>query len=116
MQHPQVASILAWMWGLVQCCLLGIETDGCCARRKALAGLRFELDGKDLTGADARLTQAAIERELSVGLLSRAAFHGQADITSLLEARLLLSWAPHAVTCRLFLALPLLTARTHAIF
>ncbi len=56
------------------------------ACRKSLAGLRFELDGEDLTGADARLTQARIERELSVGLLSRAAFHGQADITSLLEA------------------------------
>ncbi len=55
--------------------------------RKALAALRFELDGADLTGADARLTQALIERELSVGLLSRAAFHGQADITSLLEVR-----------------------------
>ncbi len=49
--------------------------------------MRFELNGEDLTGADARLTQAVIERELSVGLLSRAAFHGQADITSLLEAR-----------------------------
>ena len=58
-------------------------------RRKALAGLRFELGGEDRTGADARLTQALIERELRVGLLSRAAFHGQADITSLLEARLL---------------------------
>ncbi len=48
------------------------------------------MNGEDLTGADARLTQAVIERELSVGLLSRAAFHGQADITSLLEASLLL--------------------------
>ena len=59
------------------------------ACRKSLAGLRFDLDGQDLTGADARLTQALIERELSVGLLSRAAFHGQADITSLLEARVM---------------------------
>ena len=58
-------------------------------RRKALAGLRFELGGEDRTGADARLTQALIEAELRVGLLSRAAFHGQADITSLLEVRLL---------------------------
>ena len=56
------------------------------ARRKALAGLRFELGGEDRTGADARLTQALIEAQLRVGLLSRAAFHGQADITSLLEA------------------------------
>ncbi|BDA43191.1 hypothetical protein COCOBI_04-2030 [Coccomyxa sp. Obi] len=55
-------------------------------RRKALATLRFELDGEDLTGADARLTQATIERRLAVGLLARASFHGQADITALLEA------------------------------
>jgi hypothetical protein len=56
-----------------------------CWRRKALASLRFELDGQDRTGADARLTQRAIEQHLAVGLLSRAAFHGQADVTSLLE-------------------------------
>lgn len=55
----------------------------CC--RKSLATLRFEVDGEDLTGADARLTQAAIERRLAVGLLARASFHGQADITALLE-------------------------------
>ncbi|KAK9914871.1 hypothetical protein WJX75_001641 [Coccomyxa subellipsoidea] len=55
-------------------------------RRKALAGLTFQLDGEDLTGADARLTQAQIERRLAIGLLARASFHGQADITSLLEA------------------------------
>ena len=60
-------------------------------RRKALVGLRFELGGEDRTGADARLTQALIEQELRVGLLSRAVFHGQADITSLLEARPLTS-------------------------
>ena len=54
--------------------------------RKGLAGLRFELGGEDLTGADARLTQAAIESRLAVGLLARACFHGQADITALLEA------------------------------
>ncbi len=60
---------------------------GCCECRKALAGLRFELDGEDLTGADSRLTQAQIERRLAVGLLARASFHGQADITSLLEVR-----------------------------
>jgi hypothetical protein len=54
--------------------------------RKGLAGLRFELGGEDLTGADAHLTQAAIESRLAVGLLSRACFHGQADITALLEA------------------------------
>ena len=58
----------------------------CC--RRALASLRFEVDGEDLTGADARLTQAAIERQLAVGLLARASFHGQADITALLEVPL----------------------------
>ena len=52
-----------------------------------MAGLRLELNGEDMTGADSRLTQALIEEKLSVNLLSRAAFHGQADITSLLEAR-----------------------------
>lgn len=56
--------------------------------RKALASLRFELDGEDMTGADARLTQAEIERRLAVGLLARASFHGQADITALLEVLL----------------------------
>jgi hypothetical protein len=61
--------------------------DNLCAGmcRKALAGLTFQLDGEDLTGADARLTQAQIERRLAIGLLARASFHGQADITSLLE-------------------------------
>lgn len=58
-------------------------------RRKGLAALRFEAGGEDCTGADARLTQAALEARLGVGLLSRAAFHGQADITAMLEARAL---------------------------
>lgn len=65
-----------------------LERVDVCWRRKALAGLTFQMDGEDLTGADARLTQAAIERRLAVGLLARASFHGQADITSLLEVYL----------------------------
>jgi len=68
-------------------------------RRKQLASLRFLVDGEDLTGADARLTQMAIERRLAVSLLSRAAFHGQADITSLLEVPAPFGGADHGTKC-----------------
>ncbi|KAK9831419.1 hypothetical protein WJX81_003210 [Elliptochloris bilobata] len=55
-------------------------------RRKQLARLTFELGGTDCTGADARLTQAAIEARLAASMLARVAFHGQADVNGLLEA------------------------------
>ncbi|KAK9830414.1 hypothetical protein WJX72_011641 [[Myrmecia] bisecta] len=54
--------------------------------RKKLMALKFEVAGEDLTKADARLTQAEIERVLAADLLTRVVFHGQADATSLLEA------------------------------
>ena len=53
--------------------------------RKKLAQLSLEIGGEDLTKADARLTQATIEEHLAVDLLARVAFHGQSDITALLE-------------------------------
>ncbi|KAK9831282.1 hypothetical protein WJX74_010231 [Apatococcus lobatus] len=55
-------------------------------RRKKLAKLTLKIAGEDLTKAEARLTQAAIEEHLAVDLLARVAFHGQSDITALLEA------------------------------
>jgi len=54
--------------------------------RKKLLRLRLKVDGEDLTGADARLTQATIDSLLGAPLISRASFLGQADAMSLLEA------------------------------
>lgn len=48
--------------------------------------LRFEYAGEDLTCLEQRLTQAEIDRVLGCDLLVRSVFHGQADITALLEA------------------------------
>ncbi|KAL0053768.1 hypothetical protein WJX82_010500 [Trebouxia sp. C0006] len=48
--------------------------------------LKFEYDGEDLTCLEQRLTQAEIDRILGSDLLVRAIFHGQADVTALLEA------------------------------
>ena len=47
--------------------------------------LKFEYDGEDLTCLEQRLTQAEIDRVLGSDLLVRAVFHGQADVTALLE-------------------------------
>ena len=47
--------------------------------------LKFEYDGEDLTCLEQRLTQAAIDRVMGTDLLVRAAFHGQSDVTALLE-------------------------------
>ena len=41
--------------------------------------------GEDLTGAEARLTQAEMDRVLGCQLLTRVVFHSQADIAGLLE-------------------------------
>ncbi len=57
-----------------------------CECRKKLAKLTLAIGGQDLTKADARMTQAAIEEHLAVDLLARVAFHGQNDVTALLEA------------------------------
>ncbi|KAL3150757.1 hypothetical protein ABBQ32_000532 [Trebouxia sp. C0010 RCD-2024] len=48
--------------------------------------LKFEYDGEDLTYLEQKLTQAEIDRVLGSDLLVRAVFHGQADVTGLLEA------------------------------
>lgn len=80
--------------------------------RKQLASLQFLVDGEDLTGADARLTQMAIERRLAVSLLSRAAFHGQADITSLLEVPAPVCRADQGIKCSFWCANRLLL-RSH---
>ena len=54
--------------------------------RKKLLRLRLRVGGEDLTGADARLTQATVDSLLGAPLISRASFLGQADAMSLLEA------------------------------
>ena len=53
--------------------------------RRGLASLRFTHAGEDLTGAEARLTQAEMDRVLGCQLLTRVVFHSQADIAGLLE-------------------------------
>ena len=54
--------------------------------RKKLTTLSFHLAGVDASGPDARLTQAAIDAALGGALISRAAFLGQSDVMSLIEA------------------------------
>ena len=55
--------------------------------RRGLAGLSFFLDGEDLTGAESKLTQAAMDRVLACHLLTRVVFHSQSDVAGLLEVR-----------------------------
>lgn len=55
--------------------------------RRGLAGLRFELDGEDMTGAESKLTQAAMDQLLACQLLTRVVFHSQSDVAGLLEVR-----------------------------
>ena len=54
-------------------------------RGPSKTALRFEYGGEDMTCLEQRLTQAAIDRVLASDLLVRAAFHGQSDMTALLE-------------------------------
>ena len=61
------------------------ELERAVSRRKLLR-LRLRVGGEDRTGADARLTQATVDSLLGAPLISRAAFLGQADAMSLLEA------------------------------
>lgn len=74
---------LVQLHSVMQVCDAVHASCGCC--RKKLAKLTLEVAGEDLTKAEARLTQAAIEEHLAVNLLARVAFHGQTDITALLE-------------------------------
>ena len=61
----------------------------CSGKRKKTGpkktALKFEYDGEDLTCLEQKLTQAEIDRVLGTDLLVRAVFHGQADVTALLE-------------------------------
>ena len=56
-------------------------------RGRGKGKLTFQLDGADLTMAEIKLTQAEVDRHLAADMLMRAVFHGQADITALLEVR-----------------------------
>ena len=56
-------------------------------RGRGKGKLTFELDTVDLTMAEIKLTQAEVDRHLAADMLMRAVFHGQADITVLLEVR-----------------------------
>eukprot|EP00891_Asterochloris_glomerata_P004273 jgi/Astpho2/4273/Aster-x0198 len=55
-------------------------------RGRGKGKLTFQLDGADLTMAEIKLTQAEVDRHLAADMLMRAVFHGQADITALLES------------------------------
>ena len=54
-------------------------------RGRGKGKLTFKLDDADLTMAEIKLTQAEVDRHLAADMLMRAVFHGQADITALLE-------------------------------
>ncbi len=47
--------------------------------------LSFQHNGQNLTCSDQKATQRQLDQKLKSDLLVSAAFHGQADITSLLE-------------------------------
>ena len=55
--------------------------------RKGGASLTFHLNGQDLTGAEAKITQRLIDEHLHADLLPKAVFHTQTDIAGLLEVR-----------------------------
>lgn len=70
------------------CTVRHVDLVACSGRRKGgpkRTALKFDFDGEDLTRLEQRLTQAEIDRVLGSDLLVRAAFHGQADVTALLE-------------------------------
>lgn len=54
-------------------------------RRKGLASLKFMYDNDDMTKAESKLTQEAMEELLACSLLTRVVFHTQTDIAGLLE-------------------------------
>ncbi len=62
----------------------------CVSKRRpgtATSKLSFQHNGQDLTCLDQRATQRQLDQKLKSDLLVSAAFHGQADITSLLEVQ-----------------------------
>ncbi len=73
---------------IILCIVKHVDLDECSGRKKGgpkRTALKFEYDGEDLTCLEQRLTQAEIDRILGSDLLVRAIFHGQADVTALLE-------------------------------
>ena len=78
----------------ILCIVRHVDLVDCSGRKKGgpkRTALKFEYDGEDLTCLEQRLTQAEIDRILGSDLLVRAVFHGQADVTALLEVFLCLS-------------------------
>ncbi|CAD7699660.1 unnamed protein product [Ostreobium quekettii] len=55
-------------------------------RRRGRTSLVFQVDGQDITKADARLTQQEIDEFLGAEALCNAAFLGHGSVTALLEA------------------------------
>lgn len=58
-------------------------------RRRGRTNLVFQVDGKDITKADARLTQQEIDELLGTEVLCNAAFLGHVSVTALLEVNLM---------------------------
>ena len=56
------------------------------ARRAKLLSLRYGVGDEERTLADARLTQAAMNRDLGASTAARVAFHGQHTVGALLDA------------------------------
>ena len=54
--------------------------------RTKLVSLRYGIGDEEKTLADARLTQAALDRDLGAAVIARACFHGQHTVTALLDA------------------------------
>ncbi|KAL0029555.1 hypothetical protein WJX79_003952 [Trebouxia sp. C0005] len=87
--HDEANSARVCLRGHVNGKPFAIERSIKSGRRKGgpkRTALKFDFDGEDLTRLEQRLTQAEIDRVLGSDLLVRAAFHGQADVTALLEA------------------------------
>ncbi|PSC67536.1 ABC transporter (ISS) [Micractinium conductrix] len=53
---------------------------------KKTSNVAFELDGREMTTQENKLTQELIDSHLGAELLGRVVFYGQSDITALLEA------------------------------
>ncbi len=73
---------------IILCIVRHVDLVVCSGKRKGgpkRTALKFEYGGEDLTRLEQRLTQAEIDRVLGSDLLVRAVFHGQADVTALLE-------------------------------
>lgn len=56
-------------------------------KNKTSGSLAFELNGVNISKADARLTQKEINETLSSVMLASSAFYGHGNVTSLLDVR-----------------------------